>query len=282
MAMPRGYSRITTFGRYIATGMTKIEGWLHPHAAELIAAISEIQKQEGISGAIGEIGVHHGRLFILLLLTAAPGERAFAIDVFEHQELNVDGSGYGNREVLLRNVRDFCGRDKDVLIIANSSLDLSPDEIVDQVGQVRLMSIDGGHTAECTTNDLQLAGAMVHDRGVVILDDYFNSSWPDVATGAAEYFLRPESKLKPFAIGPNKLFISAPSNHDLYRKELRARFSSYKTSRMFQMEVDLYGSDTAALTPGQHFRLGIKESALGPYAITANALLRRVMNRLAR
>jgi hypothetical protein len=280
--MPLGSNRAGPVGRYIAAGMTRIEGWLHPHAAELIAAISEIQKQERISGAVGEIGVHHGRLFILLLLTAAPGERAFAIDVFENQELNVDGSGHGDREIFLQNVRGVCGRDQDVLIIAKSSLHLSPGEILDQLGPVRLMSIDGGHTAECTTNDLRLAEAILDDRGVVILDDYFNSSWPDVATGAAEYFLGPRARLKPFAVGPNKLFLSAPPNHDLYQKALRARFSPYKTSRMFQTQVDLYGSDTAALTPAQHFRLGIKESALGPYAVTANALLRKALSRLAR
>ncbi|MGH7046840.1 MAG: class I SAM-dependent methyltransferase [Stellaceae bacterium] len=263
--------------RYIAAGMPRIEGWLHRFAAELIAAISQIQHEGLVRGAVGEIGVHHGKLLILLLLTAARDERAFAIDVFEKQELNVDGSGRGDRERFLQNVRVFSGREQDILIIPKSSLTVTPGEIVEKLGPARLISIDGGHTAECTVNDLRLAEASLHNRGVVILDDYFNASWPDVATGAAEYFLDRGSKLRPFAIGPNKLFLSDLPNHDYYRTALQTRFRPLKRSRMFQTEVDLYETDLPVLTPGELLRLGIKESTLGPYAIAANALVKRLL-----
>jgi hypothetical protein len=278
--MPRNDSRMGAVRRYISTGMPKIEGWLHWYAAELIAAISDIQQQDGIRGAVGEIGVHHGKLFILLLLTAALDERAFAIDVFENQELNIDESGKGDRNRFIQNLRVFSARERDVLIISKSSFDVLPGDIVERLGPVRLVSIDGGHTAECTKNDLQLAAAMMDNRGIAILDDYFNSSWPGVTTGGAEYFLSPESKLRPFAIGPNKLFLSATSNHDDYRKALRTRFQPYKTSIMFGAEVDLYGADFSALTPSKLIRLGIRESALGPYALATNTLLNRLRSAL--
>ncbi len=266
--------------QYIATGMPKIEGWLSRYAAELIAAISATQHQRGVWGAVGEIGVHHGKLFILLLLGAAPDERAFAIDLFENQELNTDDSGKGDRAGFLQNVRTFCGRDQDVLIISKSSLEVSPGDIVNELGPARLISIDAGHTAECTNNDLRLAAAMMDERGVAILDDYFNAAWPDVATGAAEYFLDSTSILRPFAIGPNKLFLSAQSNHDFYRKALRDRFNPYKTSRMFRAEVDLYGADFSVMTPGNFIRLGIRESALGPYAVATNTFLQKARSLL--
>lgn len=267
----------TAAQRYIAAEMPKIEGWLHRHAAELIVTISEAQRQGQVRGAVGEIGVHHGKLLILLLLTAEPDEPAFAVDVFENQQLNVDGSGKGDRARFSENVQKFSGRENDVLIIAKSSLYTSPHDIVDKLGLARLVSIDGGHTAECTKNDLQLAEAVLHDRGVVVLDDYFNGAWPDVATGAAEYLLEKTSKLRPFAVGPNKLFLSALPNHACYRKALRSRHRSDKVSRMFRTEVDLYRPDLPVLAPGELIRLGIKESAIGPYAISANAMLKRLL-----
>jgi hypothetical protein len=266
--------------QYISTGMPKVEGWLNRYAAELIAAISASQQQVGIRGAVGEIGVHHGKLFILLLLGAGPEERAFAIDLFEDQDQNTDDSGKGDRTRFVQNVRAFSGRDQDVLVISKSSLEVSPGEIVNELGPARLISIDAGHTAECTNNDLKLAAAVMDEGGVAILDDYFNAAWPDVATGAAEYFLDSTSVLRPFAIGPNKLFLSAPSNHDFYRKALRDRFDPYKTSRMFRAEVDLYGADFSVMTPGNFIRLGIRESALGPYAVATNTFLQKARSLL--
>ena len=87
---PRELSRLE---RYLAAGLNNVQGWLSTYSAEFIAVLSEIQHKAGYTGAVGEIGVHHGKLFILLLLTASRREKAFAIDVFEAQDLNTDRSG---------------------------------------------------------------------------------------------------------------------------------------------------------------------------------------------
>jgi hypothetical protein len=49
----------------------------------------------GITGNVAEIGVHHGRLFILLYLLTSPDERALAVDLFSGQERNIGSSGHG-------------------------------------------------------------------------------------------------------------------------------------------------------------------------------------------
>lgn len=86
-------------------GLRSVRGWLNPYNAEFIVARSNIQRRAGFVRSVGEIGVHHGKLFILLLLTAAENERALAIDVFENQHLNTDRSGAGDRDAFLSNVR---------------------------------------------------------------------------------------------------------------------------------------------------------------------------------
>ena len=50
-----------------------------------------------IEGAIGEIGVHHGKFFVGLAHLAMNHEKLWACDVFEDQALNMGGSGFGDR-----------------------------------------------------------------------------------------------------------------------------------------------------------------------------------------
>jgi hypothetical protein len=45
---------------------------------------------------VAEIGVHHRKLIILLANLRRQDERAFAVDIFDDQHLNPDGSGCGD------------------------------------------------------------------------------------------------------------------------------------------------------------------------------------------
>jgi hypothetical protein len=121
-------------------------------------------------------------------------------------------------------------------------LELEAKTLLDRFGPARLVSIDGGHTDECTFNDLTLAQGITIERAVVVLDDYFNPSWPDVSSGAARYFLDKRSELRPFAITPNKLFLSRRVYAQIYRKELAREFSIFfeKASNMYGEQVDIY------------------------------------------
>ncbi len=44
----------------------KVDGWLEKNTILQLLRINDIQNKLGISGHVGEIGVHHGKLFILL------------------------------------------------------------------------------------------------------------------------------------------------------------------------------------------------------------------------
>src|SRR5262249_24195924 len=126
---------------------------------------------------------------------------------------------------------------------------LAADEIVSFCGPVRLLSVDGGHTADCTLNDVKISEASTARNGIVIIDDYFNPSWPDVSVGVAQYMLLPASSLRPFAISPNKLYLARSHCHQDYRSVLRERVGRYylKTSVMYGHEVDTYGYDRSTI-----------------------------------
>jgi hypothetical protein len=259
--------------KYLKSGMA-VHGWLDSYSAVFIGDLSKIQREYGIIGGIGEIGVHMGRLFILLKLTALPTEKCFAIDVFGDQHLNIDKSGFGDRSVFLRNVRKWCG-DDNVTIIQAQSADVEPAEITDTVGLCRLVSIDGGHTEECVYGDLQLIEGILVESGVVILDDFFNESWPGVATGASKYFLELESKLRPFAITPNKMYLSAPKYHEFYRNAARKIYSQHfeKTVRLFSNDVDIFGCELNKRPPRNWMHNAIRESAIWRFARSVKNLI---------
>ena len=65
--------------------------------APISTFLANVQHSNNVFGAVGEIGVHHGRFTIPLMHTALVGEELLAIDLFEeNQKQNVDGSGAGS------------------------------------------------------------------------------------------------------------------------------------------------------------------------------------------
>lgn len=266
---------MTPMERYLMFGLRQVAGWLNPTTAEFTSMIGDLQRRAGYAGAVGEIGVHHGKFFMVLRLAAGPGDRAFVVDIFEDQALNVDGSGLGDRSILRQNLERWCGTAEGVAIIAKSSLDVTPDEILSACGPVRLASIDGGHTAECAYSDLKLIDAVMPDHGVAILDDYFNEDWPDVSTGTARYIAEPGSRLRPFAITPNKVFLTTEAFNPIYRAKIAKEtpFRRYKTSQMFGLDVDVFHAPPTVPPIADCIRETLRQSAVGPYLLWAKAAL---------
>ena len=160
-----------------------VKGWLFPGAIQAIVDLSEVQRKAGISGGVAEIGVHHGRLFILLYLLGVTGEPAVAIDLFSQQELNIDHSGAGDLERFKKNLKRHADTNR-LILYEGDSTKLDPRQLVDLGGgQLRLISIDGGHTAEITSHDLYVSEGALAQGGVIILDDCFNDTWPGVVEG---------------------------------------------------------------------------------------------------
>jgi hypothetical protein len=194
--------------RYVQN-MDGVHGWLMPEAARCIVCLHDAQRRNGVRGGVAEIGVHHGKLFILLCLLRNEGEIAVGYDLFGQQDQNVDRSGKGSLEVLRDHFRDMNVGTSHVKLITANSLELTGARVVsDSESPIRLFSIDGGHTADITRNDLSIAAEAIADDGVIILDDFFNEAWPGVSTGTAQ-FLRDNPKvIVPFAILGNKVFFA--------------------------------------------------------------------------
>jgi len=177
-----------------------------------LVRIDEIQHDFGVKGHVGEIGVHHGKLFILLYLLARNDENAIAIDIFDQQELNIDKSGRGDLFVFGKNIELYAGESSKLKILKSESTKICGADVKRVVGgPLRLFSVDGGHIASIVRHDLKTAVEAICAGGVVILDDYFNPEFPGVAEGTCGFFLAEDNPgLIPFYVGMNKIYLTTP------------------------------------------------------------------------
>jgi len=172
-----------------------------------MTTLAELQTRLGIKGDLAEIGVHHGKSFLPLATAVAPGEKIFAIDVFEDQYKNFDQSGHGDLQTFLNSVHTYAPGTP-LEIVQDSSLDLAamgwPKS---HANSIRFFSIDGSHTHEATLNDLKIAEQTTKDGAIVAVDDILSSHWLGVISGMFDY-LKAGGELLPFAIIPNKMLLS--------------------------------------------------------------------------
>lgn len=208
-----------------------VTGWLNDGAISTVIAFAKWQEENHVFGDVAEIGVHHGKFFILLANLRREGERAFAVDVFDDQHLNPDRSGRGD----LARFTDNLGLYADTVgveVIKKDSTQLTRGDFYrGRRGGIRLFSVDGSHTATHTFSDLTIASQLLSRDGVICLDDFYNPEWPGVQEGFYR-FLTGSPDIVPFAYGNHKLYLCKTETHNRYLRlvedDLRPFLVRYK------------------------------------------------------
>ncbi len=225
-------------------GVHTVEGWLDGGAITATLAIQNFQRKHNVIGNVAEIGIHHGKYFLVLKNLCRPDEIAIAIDVFEDQHLNTDNSGYGDRQIFVSNISAHSDRRNIEIIQCDSKL-LDAERIIlaGKGKKVRLFSIDGSHTMENTLSDLMLCGRVLTEGGVIVLDDFYNQEWPGVQEGFHHFMRKMHNEFAPIATGNNKLFICHRRNFgqlvQIFKDDLRPFALTYKN-------VVLWGNDAVS------------------------------------
>ncbi len=253
-------SRQELLSRYRSRGYKRVDGWLSADAVEIICSVAEIQQQWGLDGDVAEIGIHHGKLFILLCLLAGADKKGHAYDLFDQQAGNTDRSGRGDRQHFEKNLQRHGCEVYRVIIHEGNSLDLKPEHIRSHMEKsARLFSVDGGHSAENTYYDISLACTGLTAGGIVILDDYFNQDWPAVSEGAMRFMFEQPNTLFPVVIGGNKVVLSNDADRaEAYRAALIDHWQPwrYKHSRFLGSPVLIYSERDRIGRYLQHSVLG--------------------------
>jgi Methyltransferase domain len=221
-----------------------IDGWFSLEAAQLFGLLDAVQVCAGVVGDLFEIGVHHGRSAVLLCHMAQAGERVRVCDLFDAQSENVSGSGRGDRALFEQNIRALAPASIEVEIFHRRSDQLLPEEIG---GPYRFFHIDGGHLAEEALLDLRLAAPVLHDAGVIAIDDPFRPEWPGV-TEALVRFLDECNEFVAVALAFNKLVICKRRARALYDEALAHPWDRFSSRVWAAKQMSLVGSPVQIFT----------------------------------
>jgi Methyltransferase domain len=191
-----------------------ISGWCSPDACLMFMAYHQLLADKGITGDTLEIGVHHGLSAIGVAALRDERHRFVAIDLFDDlQSQNISGSGQGNRQRFIANMRRFYDDLSFLTAVTARSSTLSPNDLGSGFS---FCHIDGGHSAEEAYRDLKLCSSITLPGGLIALDDYFNPAFPGVCEGAIRFGFEHPGTLRPIALGFNKaLFQREPAPFDL-------------------------------------------------------------------
>lgn len=221
----------------------EVDGWLADTTARATDHLLQAQTELGVRGNVLEIGVHHGRYFIVLANGLAAEESALAIDLFADQARNATRSGSGDWVELVANIARFAPLAR-VEVVQADSAELGDEFIAARYG-VRFASIDGGHDRATTCSDLWLAERLAEQGAIVALDDIYRQDWSGVTAGLARYFAE-GGALHPFAFVPNKVLLTTDGRWaEEYRGRLRQGFPDY--CDRFRPRQELFAFDDLLL-----------------------------------
>ena len=205
-----------------------IDGWFSHGAMYTVLLLMRMQLEVGVDGALGEIGLHHGKLTTFLAFFSRKKDfdarQLFAADLFEGmQALNVDRSGRGNMKAFETSLGVAKTRLEDLVVYVGPSQLLDSTYFTNHsLAPFRMFSVDGGHTRDTALSDLKLIDSHISDGGIVLLDDFYHpTDWFGVTEAAIE-FRAVARRLVPFLYISNKLYYTTASHLDYYRQGLRS------------------------------------------------------------
>jgi hypothetical protein len=227
--------KILDFERYKAL-YPNLEGWFLWEAAVLLNYLNDIQTKENITGNIFEIGAYKGK-FTLLLATflRKESELLFVNDIFDNQELNISRSGIdANLNDFMKNMKLLFEDTAFLRLFIKKSSDLTTEETTTNI---RMFSVDGGHSEKETYDDMILASKAINEKGIIIVDDYFNGDWPEVEKGVQKYFTDYKD-LAPLSYFFNKFIFVKQSAYEYYRDALqRHAFNQFCKENNFSLQT---------------------------------------------
>jgi predicted O-methyltransferase YrrM len=231
---------------YLAQSYERVRGMSSRFAAAICGHLIRRQTALGIGGDIVEVGTFEGRFFIAMALGLAPGEKALGIDRFDWPDAGVEGRFLANCAT------HGISRDRYLSWKADSR-EITSCELREKLGErpVRFVHIDSHHSRECLTNDLELVAPLLHDDGIICLDDMLHPGYPMMTSAVYEYFARhPAMRLlcvvdREDIVAAPKFLICRSGALALYEQDLLSAFSRFH----FILNADMETYFALVLTP---------------------------------
>jgi predicted O-methyltransferase YrrM len=202
--------------RYLADGYARVPGMSSRFSAAICGHVIRRQSELGIAGDMVEIGTFEGRFFIAMALGLQPGERALGIDVFDWPDEGVHGRLLSHCAAAgLAGERFFTWKGNTRTLPHGGLRQLG-------INQARFVHIDGDHTHESLSHDLELAHHVLHPSGVIVLDDMLHPGYPELIVTVLDYLKRHTEMVVVCIV--DREDISAAAKFVLCRAEAAARY----------------------------------------------------------
>src|SRR5438270_905230 len=117
------------FSQFLSTKVSPIPAWLNDEAALLTAHLTALQRSEGISGPVLEIGVFKGKYLSVLYELSTPGGRVVGVDLFVGAILPSAVTGE-----VRRYIATACGDDSRLRLLVGDSTAMGADTLREEAG----------------------------------------------------------------------------------------------------------------------------------------------------
>ncbi len=228
--------------------LLRVGGWINTLNIKLFIKLSSIL----IKPDILEIGTHHGRSIIPIIKSNKKINNTVLIDIFSNQKLNISKSGSGDKKILLSNLKKFDINLSKIKILNQSSFKfLSYYKKYISPIKFDLIHIDGGHSKKEVSNDLNIASKCSKKHSIIILDDIFNPSFPNVL----EAYLNYKTKFYTIFLSDQKIFLSKDK---IFAKKVRRII--LKDNLFKKKRINFFNQDTIYLTENdENFKLNLTQ-----------------------
>ena len=202
-----------------------LPGWFNEESVLAWDCLLGFQAATGRRGHFLEIGVYHGKSAGLAWLHARPGEEIVLVDPYR----------LGEVRPALEAVRA-----EGVHTYALTS-DRLPMAELDRVrGACRWLHVDGEHTGSACAHDLGVADSLLHDGGVIVVDDFMAANYPQVTAATFAYLHSHPHRLRLFLCGFHKGYLARPRTVRPYLEYLRDRLQDDLGERGFGARITLW------------------------------------------
>jgi hypothetical protein len=187
-----GAEGLERFERYMAE-CSGIGGWFSLDSIAIWDALLVEQRNRGIGGDLLEIGVLKGRSATLLALHGEDGQSGVFVDpAFRKEAIDAiqrcKPTGIVLIEALSQNIHDH-------------------PEISQRQGAFRWIHIDGEHSGRAVRNDLELALPLLGAEGIICLDDFFSTAYPQITWAAMSFLEAHKDEVTLVLVGANKGYV---------------------------------------------------------------------------
>jgi predicted O-methyltransferase YrrM len=231
--------------RFIEEGYETVLGMSSRFAATICGHVMRRQTELGVGGHFLEIGTFEGRFFIAMALGLARGERALGIDSFDWPDAG-----------LCERFHDNCARHglprERYQALRTSTRALTSRQLADALGgPARFVHIDGDHAPDSLRADLDLAAPVLHEKGIICLDDMLHPGYP-LLVAVVRDWLRQHADMRVLCIidredivAAAKFLICRTEAVPLYNDDLMTTFAD----RHYTLGADFDGHLAVVLTP---------------------------------